>query len=88
MRRAATGRAVLADWIASPENPYFATSIANRVWAHFMGVGIVDPVDDIRVSNPASNPLLFDELGARLSRYEFDLKQLVRGYMQFRSLPA
>ncbi|MFN3189554.1 MAG: DUF1549 and DUF1553 domain-containing protein [Aureliella sp.] len=71
-------RAVLADWITSPDNPYFATSIANRVWKHFMGVGIVDPVDDIRVSNPASNPELFAELGAKLTEYEFDLKQLVR----------
>ena len=71
-------RAVLAEWITSSDNPFFATSIANRVWAHFMGVGIVDPVDDIRVSNPASNPELFDALGQRLIDYEFDLKQLVR----------
>lgn len=71
-------RAVLAEWITSPENPFFATSIANRVWAHFVGVGIVEPVDDIRVSNPASNPELFNELGKRLTEYRFDLKQLVR----------
>ncbi|MFK7735414.1 MAG: DUF1549 and DUF1553 domain-containing protein [Pirellulaceae bacterium] len=71
-------RAVLADWMTSPDNPFFAKSVANRVWAHFMGVGIVDPVDDIRVSNPASNPALFEELGARLTSYEFDLKSLVR----------
>lgn len=71
-------RDVLASWITSPDNPYFATSIANRVWAHFMGVGIVEPVDDIRVSNPASNPELFAELGKRLIEYKFDLKQLVR----------
>ncbi|MCR9293744.1 MAG: DUF1549 and DUF1553 domain-containing protein, partial [bacterium] len=71
-------REVLADWLVSAENPYFATSVANRVWAHFMGVGIVEPVDDIRVSNPASNPALFDELGRRLVSYEFDLKRLVK----------
>ncbi len=71
-------REVLAAWITSPQNPFFATSIANRVWAHFMGVGIVDPVDDIRVSNPASNPELFRELGAKLTEYKFDVKQLVR----------
>ncbi len=71
-------RAVLAEWLTSPDNPYFATSIANRVWAHFMGPGIVEPVDDIRVSNPPSNPALFDELGRRFIEYEFDLKQLVR----------
>ncbi len=71
-------RSLLAEWIASPDNPYFATSIANRVWAHFMGVGNVHPVDDIRVSNPASNPELFAELGEKLTEYKFDLKQLVR----------
>ncbi|RMF43049.1 MAG: DUF1549 domain-containing protein [Planctomycetota bacterium] len=71
-------REVLAEWITSPENPYFAKSIANRVWKHFMGVGIVDPVDDIRVSNPPSNPALFDELGRKLTEYKFDMKQLVR----------
>ncbi len=71
-------REVLADWLTSPDNPYFATSIANRVWAHFTGAGIVEPVDDIRVSNPASNPELFAELGRRLTEYQFDLKQLVR----------
>ncbi len=71
-------REVLADWITSPENPFFATSIANRVWAHFMGVGIVEPVDDIRVSNPATNPELFKALGDKLTEYKFDVKQLVR----------
>ncbi len=71
-------RQVLADWLTSPDNPFFASSIANRVWAHFTGTGIVEPVDDIRVSNPASNPELFAELGRRLTDYQFDLKQLVR----------
>ena len=71
-------REVLADWLTSPDNPYFSRSIANRVWAHFMGVGIVEPVDDIRISNPASNPELFDELGKRLADYKFDFRQLVR----------
>jgi hypothetical protein len=69
---------VLASWITSPDNPFFATSIANRVWAHFFGIGIINPVDDIRISNPASNPELFNELGRRLTDYKFDLKQLVR----------
>ena len=71
-------RAVLVKWLASPENPYFATSIANRVWAHFFGIGIVEPVDDIRVSNPASNPELFEALGEKLTSYKYDFKQLVR----------
>jgi hypothetical protein len=71
-------RAVMAQWLTSPDNPLFATSVANRVWAHFFGVGIVQPVDDIRVSNPPSNPELFAELGKRLREYKFDFKQLVR----------
>ncbi len=71
-------REALAEWITSPDNPFFATSVANRVWAHFTGTGIVEPVDDIRVSNPASNPELFAELGRRLTEYQFDLKRLVR----------
>jgi len=71
-------RKVLADWVASPENPYFATSVANRIWAHYLGVGIVEPVDDIRVTNPASNPELFDALGKKLVEYNYDFKQLVR----------
>lgn len=71
-------RAVLAQWMTSPENPFFATSVANRVWAHFFGKGIVEPVDDIRVSNPASNPELFQQLGKKLIEYKYDFKALVR----------
>ncbi|MEX0679077.1 MAG: DUF1549 and DUF1553 domain-containing protein [Pirellulales bacterium] len=71
-------REVLVKWLASPENPFFATSVANRVWAHFFGLGIVEPVDDVRVSNPASNPELFRALGDKLTSYKYDFKQLVR----------
>jgi len=71
-------RAVVADWIVSPDNPYFAVSVANRVWAHFLGSGIVEPVDDIRVSNPPSNPALFDKLGEQLVSYQYDVRRLVR----------
>jgi hypothetical protein len=71
-------REALAKWISSTDNPFFATSVANRVWAHFFGKGIVDPVDDIRVSNPASNPELFKALGDKLVSYNYDFKQLVR----------
>lgn len=71
-------REVVADWITSPENPYFAPSIANRVWAHYMGSGIIEPVDDIRVSNPPSNPELLDTLGEKLVEYKYDLRQIVR----------
>jgi hypothetical protein len=71
-------REIVAEWITSPENPYFAPSIANRVWAHYMGSGVIEPVDDIRVSNPPSNPELLDALGKKLVEYKYDLRQLVR----------
>ncbi len=53
-------------------------NIANIVWAHFLGVGVVEPVDDFRVSNPPSNPELLDYLGRRLAADRFDLRPLVR----------
>ncbi|HEV7867032.1 MAG TPA: DUF1549 and DUF1553 domain-containing protein, partial [Chthoniobacteraceae bacterium] len=71
-------RQVLADWIASPENPYLSRHIANLVWAHYMGRGIVEPVDDVRISNPASNPELLEALGQKLVEYNYDLKRIVR----------
>jgi len=71
-------REVLAQWLTSPENPYFATSVANRIWAHFFGKGIIEPVDDIRVSNPPSNPELLDALARHVVESKFDLKQLIR----------
>ncbi|MFO0891220.1 MAG: DUF1549 and DUF1553 domain-containing protein [Isosphaeraceae bacterium] len=71
-------RVILAKWLASPQNPWFATSFANRVWAHFMGIGIVEPVDDFRVSNPATNPELLEALGKHFTDTKYDLKALVR----------
>ncbi|MCU0980621.1 MAG: DUF1549 and DUF1553 domain-containing protein [Pirellulaceae bacterium] len=71
-------RVVLAEWLTSPDNPFFATNVSNRVWAHFFGKGIVEPVDDIRISNPPSNPELFETLGKKLVEYKYDFKQLVR----------
>lgn len=71
-------RAVLAEWLTSPENEFFARNIANIVWAHYLGVGIIEPVDDVRISNPPSNPELLDALAERLVSYDFDLRQLVR----------
>jgi len=71
-------RQVLADWLASRENTSFGKNISNVVWAHYFGVGIVDPVDDMRVSNPPSNPELLDYLGKRLAFYNFEIKELVR----------
>ncbi|MEX2673061.1 MAG: DUF1549 domain-containing protein [Phycisphaeraceae bacterium] len=71
-------RAVLADWIASEDNPYFATNLANIVWDHFFGQGITDPVDDVRVSNPPVNPALLRALGDRFIEYDYDFKRMVR----------
>ena len=71
-------RAVLAKWLASPENPYFARNVANIIWAHFMGKGIIDPVDDVRVSNPPSNPELIEKLAAKFTEYGYDFRKLVR----------
>jgi hypothetical protein len=71
-------RQVMANWLASPDNPYFATNLSNIVWAHFFGKGIIDEVDDVRVSNPPSNAELLSELGKRFTDYKYDFKKLVR----------
>ncbi len=71
-------RLVLAEWLTSADNEWFARNLANRVWAHFMGRGIVDPVDDVRATNPPSNRELLDSLAAQLTASGFDLKALIR----------
>ena len=71
-------REVLAKWLASKDNPYFARNLSNIVWAHFMGTGIVDPVDDVRISNPPVNPELLDALAQNFTDYNYDFKRLVR----------
>lgn len=71
-------REVLADWLASPRNPYFAQNFANRIWQHFFGIGIIEPVDDVRISNPASNAPLLAELSKRFTESNYDFKGLVR----------
>lgn len=71
-------REVLAKWLASAENPYFAKNLSNIVWAHFFGKGIVNEVDDVRVSNPPVNAELLDELGRKFTSYNYDFKRLVR----------
>ena len=70
----------LADWMVSPNNPFFARAVANRYWAHFFGRGIVDPVDDMRVTNPPSNPELLDALAKELIDSQFSLKHLLRAF--------
>jgi len=71
-------REILGAWMASPENPFFSRNLANIVWSHFFGVGIIDPVDDVRISNPASNPELLSSLADRFTEYNYDFKRLVR----------
>jgi hypothetical protein len=71
-------RRALAEWMTNPENPFFARSIVNRTWAHFFGKGIVDPVDDMRVTNPPSNPELLDALADDFIKHNFSLKHLVK----------
>jgi hypothetical protein len=71
-------RLAMVDWMTSPQNPYFAKSMSNRVWSYFFGIGIIDPVDDIRAGNPASNPALLDALTADFVAAGFDLRHLMR----------
>jgi hypothetical protein len=75
-------REALADWLTSRENPYFARSIANRIWANFFDMGLIDPVDDLRVTNPASNEKLLSAIANYLADQRFDLKALMRAILQ------
>jgi hypothetical protein len=68
----------LADWVASPDNPFFARTQANRLWAYLVGRGIVDPTDDFRTSNPPANAPLLDALARDLVTHGFDQKHLIR----------
>lgn len=71
-------RTELARWMTSRENPFFARTMANRMWAHFLGRGIVHPIDDARSTNPPSNPELLDALAQDFGDSGFDVKQLIR----------
>ncbi|MFO0904161.1 MAG: DUF1553 domain-containing protein [Pirellulales bacterium] len=71
-------RHALVDWMADPSNPFFAKSLVNRYWKHFFGRGLVDPEDDMRVTNPATNPALLDALAKDFVDHKFDLKHVIR----------
>jgi hypothetical protein len=71
-------RQKLVDWMAEPSNPFFAKALVNRYWAHFFGRGIVEPLDDMRLTNPPSNPELLDGLAESFVKTGYDLKGLVR----------
>jgi len=71
-------RHALASWFSSKDNQFFATAVVNRMWAHFLGRGLVDPIDDSRSTNPPSNPDLMEYLSVRFIDSGFDVKQLIR----------
>lgn len=75
-------REVLAEWLTSPDNTLFSRSITNRVWANFFGIGLVDPVDDLRASNPASNEPVLHDLSSYLVKNGFQLKAVMRLILQ------
>jgi hypothetical protein len=75
-------RMALADWMADKNNPFFAKALVNRYWKHFFGRGLVDPEDDMRETNPATNPELLNALAKNFIENGFDLKQLVRTIAQ------
>jgi hypothetical protein len=74
----ASRRQQLASWITSKDNPYFARSYVNRLWGYMFGVGIIDPIDDIRAGNPASNPELLDFLTQEFIKQRFDARYILR----------
>ena len=71
-------REVLAEWITRKDNPFFARATVNRVWAYFLGIGLIDPVDEmVGADYPASHPELLDELARDFAAHDFDLKYLI-----------
>lgn len=71
-------RAALANWMTGPQNPFFARAMVNRVWKELLGRGLIEPVDDLRPTNPASHPALLEELDAKFAEHGFDLRWLAR----------
>ncbi|MBC8356730.1 MAG: DUF1553 domain-containing protein [Planctomycetes bacterium] len=71
-------RQVYAEWLASPENPFFGRSMTNRIWSYFFHRGIIDPVDDLRTTNPPINPELLDGLTQDFIDHKFDVRHLMR----------
>ena len=71
-------REVLAEWLTASDNAYFSRNIVNIIWANYLGRGIVHEPDDMRLSNPPSNPELLDALAAKLVEYDYDFRKIVR----------
>ena len=78
-------RQVLAAWLTQPDNPFFAKAIANRTWSHYFGRGLVDPIDDMRATNPATNEPLLAALESHLKQSRFDLKAFTRTLLASRA---
>jgi hypothetical protein len=74
----ASRREQLAKWVTSKDNQYFAKSYANRLWAYLLGVGLIEPIDDIRAGNPPTNPKLLDKLTEDFIAHDFDVRHMVR----------
>src|SRR5258708_15246563 len=81
-------RDALANWLTSKDNPFFAKAVANRVWSYFFGKGIIDPVDDIRASNPPINAALLESLTKDFTDHNFDLQHLMRTIANSRTYQA
>lgn len=78
-------RRKLAEWMTTKDNPFFARNLANRFWGYLMGRGLVEPLDDMRATNPASNPALLDALAHDFAEHRFDLRHLLRTILQSRA---
>ena len=77
-------RVALADWLTQPDNDYFAKAIANRIWAHYLGRGLVEPIDDIRETNPATNEPLMTALSQHMVDVKFDMRAFTRTLLKSR----
>jgi hypothetical protein len=78
LEKDADPRPLLVDWMAEKDNPFFAKTLVNRYWKHFFSRGLVEPEDDIRITNPPSNPELLDALAKHFVEHKFDMKNLIR----------
>jgi hypothetical protein len=78
-------RAALFDWMRSPDNPFFARSFVNRVWGHYFGVGLVEPVDNFSLANPPSNPQLLDALARDFIDHKYDIRFIERTVLNSRA---
>ena len=77
-------RETLANWMREPDNPFFARAMGNRMWGAHFGKGLVEPVDDMRASNPPVNAALLDALAAHFVKLKFDQKALIRTILSSR----